>query len=135
MARITVPNLKEYEHQLYLLGAKSEKVCKYAIYDAAGMVLEAIKAATPVGNGDLQESISLAPMRNDNGFVNTKIEWTGYDRDGTPNALKAAVLEHGRSNKSKVPFIRPAVQSVKRAAQFSMQMKLDEIIEKIINKE
>ena len=134
MAKIDFSGIDEYSKQIAKLGSASEGVCKYAIYDAAGMVLEAIKQNTPESEdgGDLRNSISLAPMRNDNGYVNTKIEWAGYDRNGTPNALKAAVLESGRSNRSKVPFIRPAVNSVKKSAEFAIDKALNEKINHIM---
>lgn len=132
MAKIDFKGIDEYSKKLSDLGKSAEGICKFSIYDAAGMVLEAIKANTPYDHGDLQNSIGLAPMRNDNGYINTKIEWAGYDSKGTPNAIKAAVLERGRSNKSKVPFIRPAVNSVKKAAEFAIEAALNKKLEQII---
>lgn len=130
MATISFKGIDEYSKRIASLGASAEGICKYVVYDAAGIVIEAIKANTPVDSGDLRESVALAPFRNDNGFINTKIEWAGYDSNGTPNALKAAVLESGRSNKNKVPFIRPAVNSARKAAEASMAAALDRELEK-----
>jgi len=132
MATFICPGLEQYEDQIAKLGKDAVGICKYAIYDAAGMVLEAIKENTPVESGDLRDSLALAPMRNDNGYINTKIEWAGYDSNGTPNALKAAVLESGRSNRSKVPFIRPAVNRVQKAAEASIEAALDKKIKQIM---
>lgn len=132
MAIFVCPGLEEYEDKIAKLGAKAEAVCKYAIYDAAGIVISAIKENTPADTGDLRDSLALAPMRNDNGYINTKIEWSGYDSNGTPNALKAAVLESGRSNKSKVPFIRPAVNASRKAAEAAIFAALDKKINEIM---
>lgn len=132
MARIEFKGIDEYSKRLAKLEAKSESVCKYAIYDAAGLVADAIKENTPVGTGDLRDSVALAPMQNDDGFIYTQVEFAGYDRKGTPNPLKARVLESGRSNKKKHPFIRPAVKRVESAAQFAMETALNDIISKIV---
>lgn len=132
MATMHFKGIDEYSKKLAALGAASEGVCKYAVYEGAAILIEEIKANTPNANGDLQNSIGLAPMRNDDGFINTKIVWAGYDREGTPNALKAAVLEHGRSNKNKVPFIRPAVNRVRKAAEFAIGAALDKKIEELM---
>lgn len=132
MAKIEFQGIEEYSKRLARLGAKAESACRYAIYDAAGMVADAIKENTPVDTGDLRDSVALTPMRNDEGYIYTQVEFSGYDRDGTPNPLKAAVLESGRSNMKKRPFIRPAVKRVEKAAQFSMEVALNEYISKIM---
>jgi phage protein, HK97 gp10 family len=132
MAKVDFKGIDEYKKQLAELGKSSEGICKFSIYEAAGMVLEAVKANTPRDSGDLQNCISLAPMRNDNGYINTKIEWAGYDSKGTPNAIKAAVLERGRSNKNKVPFIRPAVNSVKKSAENAIEAALEKKLKQIM---
>lgn len=130
MATIEFKGIEEYSKRLARLGAKAEAACKYSIYDAAGMVIEAIKEATPVDTGDLRDSLTLKPMVNADGYVYTKVEFSGYDRKGTPNPLKAAAIESGRSNMRKRPFIRPAVKRVERAAQFAMETALNEYLSK-----
>lgn len=133
MAKIDFKGIDEYSKRLAKLGAGAQGVCKYAVYEGAAVVVEAIKANTPSDSGDLERSCGLAPMQDDNGYINTKIVWAGYDRNGTPNAIKAAVLEHGRSNRSKVPFIRPAVNSVRKAAEFAMETALNKKLEQMMN--
>ena len=132
MAKIDFKGIDEYSKQLAELGVRAQGICKYAVYEGAAIVVETIKANTPSDSGDLRRSCSLAPMQDDNGYINTKVMWAGYDSNGTPNAIKAAVLEHGRSNKSKVPFIRPAVNSVRKAAEFAMEAALNKKLEQLM---
>jgi len=132
MAKITFEGFEEYRKQLEKLGASVEGIIKYACYDAAGMVADAVKAATPVDSGDLQSSIGLTPYRNEDGYIYTKVVFDGYDRKGAPNSVKARVLESGSSTRPKHPFIRPAVNRVKSAAEFSIEMKLDEKLKELM---
>lgn len=133
MAKIEFAGIEEYAKKLAALGQDAEGVCKYAIYDAAGIVADAVKENIPVETGDLRNSMVLRPMQNQDGFIFTKIAFDGYDRKGVPNAVKANVLEHGSSRQPKHPFIRQAVNRVKSAAQFSIEKALDEKINEIMN--
>ena len=134
MAKIDFRGIDEYAKQLAALGADAEGICKYAVYDAAGMVIEAIKANTPTDTGDLRQSAALTPFKNDKGFIYTQVVFDGYDSKGAPNALKANALESGTSTRAKQPFIRPAVNRVKSAAEFSIDMALNKKINEIMNK-
>lgn len=49
----------------------------------------------------------------------------GYDRKGVPNPLKAAVLEHGRSNQPAKPWAKPAGRKAKKECIKKMQEALD----------
>jgi len=57
--------------------------------------------------------------------TNTKIGFDGYDRKGVPNALKARAMESGTSTQPKRPFVRPAVNRVKKKAIEEMGKTLD----------
>lgn len=135
MANIEMEGLEEYRARLLDLSADIEGICKYAVYDAAAMVVEAIKANTPEDSGDLKRSVSLSKFKNEDGYVYTGIYFPGYDSKGTPNAIKAAVLESGSSTRRKRPFIRPAVNRVKAAAERSIEERLDQKIEQIMGKD
>lgn len=126
MASIDFKGITAYEKQLAQLGAHAEGVCKYAAYEGAAIVADAVKANTPVGEtGGLRDSIALTHFRNENGFVYTKVTFNGYDEKGVPNALKANVFESGSSKMKKRQFIRPAVDRVKKAAEFAIETALD----------
>ena len=133
MAKIEFAGIEEYAKKLAALGQDAEGVCKYAIYDAAGIVADAVKSACPVRTGDLRDSVGIKRMQNKNGFIYAQIEFAGYDRKGAANAIKASVLEYGTSTRQKHPFIRQAVNRVKSAAQFSIEKALDEKINEIMN--
>ena len=132
MAKIKMEGLEEYAEKINQLGLRAEGVCKYAVYPGAAIVIDAVKANTPVDTGDLRSSTILKVFKNKNGFIYTQIGWDGYDRNGTPNALKANVLESGTSKRQKQPFIRQAVNRVKKAAEFAIATALDEKINEIM---
>lgn len=134
MARITIKGLDEYQDKLNKLSLHAVEVCKYAVYPAASIVIEAVKANTPVSfpdGGDLRDSCSLTEFKQKGDFVYTQIVWTGYDRNGTPNTLKAGTIESGRSGKHKHPFVRPAVDKVRKAAEFAMETALSKKLDQI----
>lgn len=136
MAKISFgTGLENYIAQLRELGVQVEGVCKYALYDAAGMVADEIKAAAPEDTGDLKESLAISPYKNEDGFVYTKIDFVGYDRKGTPNSLKARAYESGTSRQPKRPFVRPTVQRVKAMAEAMIEKKFNEKCEEIMGKD
>lgn len=134
MATIEFKGIDVYAKRLAELGQAAEGICKYAIYDAAGIVVEAIKQNTPVDTGDLKDSVGLTDMKNKDGFIYTQVAFAGYDRGGTANQLKARVLESGRSGQYKHPFIRPAVNRVKKQAESSIEFALDKKLYEHMNK-
>lgn len=132
MAKITFDGVDEYLKQIERLGRNPEGLIKYAVYDAAGIVCDAIKANTPEDSGDLKNSVGLAEFRDKDGFIYTEVTFSGYDSRGVPNVLKARVLESGSSTRQKHPFIRPAVNRVKAAAEYSIEMNLNKKIDEIM---
>ena len=133
MATIKFEGLADYQKQLDQLGRAAPGICKYAVYDAAGMVCDAIKENCPESDdkrtqGDLKRGIGLSKFKNDEGFIYTKVVFAGYDRKGTPLDLIARALESGKSYKKKHAFIRPAVNKVKRAAEFAIELALNKKI-------
>ena len=133
MATFKFEGIDKYQKQLSELGRHTDGIIKYAVYDAAGMVCDAIKDNCPESGdkrtqGDLKRSIGLSDFKNDDGYIYTQVMFSGYDRKGTPLDLVARVLESGKSTKRKHAFIRPAVDKVKRAAEFAIEKALDEKI-------
>lgn len=132
MAKIEFKGIEKYQSVLKDIERDVEGILKVAVYDGAAIVADAVKAATPVDTGDLRDSLGLAKMRNDNGYVNTKLGFDGYDSKGVANSLKARAYESGTSNQPKRPFIRPAVRAAKSAAEFAMGKTLDKELEKYV---
>ena len=104
MAKFKFTGIEAYTESLEKIGGKNARsILKYAVYPGAGIVADAIRASANAhkDTGDLANSLALSTMRDDDGYVNTKIEFAGYDRKGVPNAIKAAALESGTSRGQK----------------------------------
>ena len=139
MATIKFEGINEYAAKLSTLSKAYAGICRYACYDAAGIVCDAIKANCPVSDdkrtsGDLKNSIGLAKFKNKDGFIYTQVVFDGYDRKGTPMPLVARALESGRSGGAKHQFVRPAVNSVKDAAMAAIEKNLDQKLKQITEK-
>ena len=161
MARMTFKAGEEYAIKLSKLATGQEEIAKKAIYAAAGIVADRIKAnlnALPeekfrylrdgekfVGvperqKKDLIDSFGITPITTDNkGNWNAKIGFDGYGSiptkkypNGLPNQLLARAIESGSSVRRKKPFVRPAVNATKKQAQAKMAEIIDKEIEKIM---
>ena len=137
MAKFKFEGMDEYITTLGRIGGKqAEKIIKYAVYPGASLVADAIRAAADPEHrrtGDLANSITLATMRNDDGYINTKVMFADYDSKGVPNAIKAAALESGTSQGQKgTHFISHAVKRVQNKAVKAMSDALDEKIGQIM---
>lgn len=139
MAKISFPGFESYEKAIRELGADAEKICKAAVYDGAAIVADAIRASyysqphpySEHGN-EVIKSMTLSKIRNDDGYVNTKVGFVGYDSEGTATAIIARTLESGNSHQKKKPFIRPAVNRSKEAAIRAMGDKIDQMTKQIV---
>ena len=137
MAKFKFEGMDEYITTLGRIGGKqAEKIIKYAVFPGAGIVADAIRSNLDPAHretGDLAKSISLATMRNDKGYINTKIMFADYDSKGVPNAIKAAALESGTSRGQKAThFISHAVKASQKSAVEAMSHALDEKIGQIM---
>lgn len=81
--------------------------------------------------GALAESLGIAPIdRDEDGVINAKIGFDGYDEKGVPNQLKARAMESGTSTQQKRPFVRPAVKATRKQANEEMGRVVEEEIKK-----
>ena len=136
MAKFKFTGIEAYTESLKKIGGKNARsVLKYAVYPGAGIVADAIRASAEMhkDTGDLVNSLALSTMRDDDGYINTKIEFAGYDRKGVPNAIKAAALESGTSRGQKgTHFISHAVKGAQERAVQAMSKALDDKIGQIM---
>lgn len=132
-ARITFKGVEEYQARLVNLGKRAHGCCKYALYEGAGKIADAIKAATPVDSGDLRESLTVDDMTTTENEVYTLVHFSGYDSKGVPNAIKARVIDHGNSHVPAKPFIRQAANRVRSASVAAMGEAMDRKINEIMN--
>ena len=133
-----------------------------AVYDGAKVVADTVKAeirGLPVdnrrgtqsdpSNGPRQDqktgrehSFCIAPIRNDNGFVNVKLGFDGYNGlktkrwpSGQPNQMIARSVERGTSWMKANPFMKRALRKARKQAPEAMASRLQSEIQKIMNKE
>lgn len=135
MAKIEFSGIDAYMKKLNELGkGGTDKAIRYAIFPAADVVADEIKASVPVSDdprssGDLRDGMILTRMVDENGFIHTTCTFAGYDHKGAPLPLVARALESGRSTPAgkvgKHPFIRQAVNRTKKKAEALMQTYLD----------
>lgn len=140
MAKMTIRGTDELELKLSQLGKMSTQIAKDVVMAGAKPVADEIRKGlqanlqgSKYSKGDLLDSLGIAPPDVDNnGNVNTKIGFDGYDSNGVANQLKARVMESGTSKIKKRPFVRPAVNRSKNKSLEEMQKKYDEEIKLII---
>lgn len=138
LATIKFKTADEYALKLSRLATNSDKIAKKAIYEGAGIVADQIRSNlnsvledSTQSTGELEKSLGISPIQEDrSGNWNAKIGFDGYDKKGTPNALKARVLESGSSHVQKRPFIRPAVNATRKTALNKMRQVIDEETQK-----
>lgn len=145
----------DYMIKLARLASGSREIAEKAIYAAADIVIDRVRknlrdnlndplSAAKSGTalfkkndsdrtGDLDRTLGITPIDLDrNGYLNAKIGWDGYDKNGVPNQLKARVMESGSSTIKPRPFVAPAVKATKKAAEEAMNRVINEEIEKIM---
>lgn len=161
MAKIEMKGLDEYTRAISQLALRSKlEVCGPAIHDAADVVADAIREEmealpTDYGRGGfmytlqgpnkvqkhhLLQSFGIAPLRDDNGFINVKLGWTGYNPirtkrwpRGQPNAMVARSVERGTSFMSANPFVKKAISKARKKSIAVMRARVDERLHAIMD--
>lgn len=162
MAKIAFKVSEEYEEKLAKLADRSEEVARRALYEAADIVADKIReniVALPeekfryLRDGDMFKGVpkaqkelllmnfGISPIRIErDGRLTVKLGFAEYAGEhptktyphGLPAQLVAGAVESGSSVRKKHPFVRPAVNATKAAAEEAMQKVIDEEIEKIM---
>lgn len=161
--KITVLGAEEYALKLAKLGGASKGIAKKAVYQAADVVADAVKAnlqAMPVVDNNyniyayqqhkkarmsaaqrdgLIESFGISKMKDEGGYINVKLGFDGYNSiqtqkypQGQPNVLIARIYENGGSTAEKQPFIKPALNKTRKAAQQKMAEIIDSEMSKLM---
>ena len=160
MAKLEFKGLDEYVAQLQRLRDASKDCIGYAVFDGAAVVADAVKSAIQslpvderryVKNGQMLNGITseqkqglidgfgIAPMQDDNGYLNVKLGFTGYNSmqtkahpNGQPNAMIARSVNSGSSFRTRNPFVDNAVRQAKAQAEEKMKDTLDKEIQKVM---
>lgn len=161
MAKIELKGLEEYSAKLNRLSALSrDKIIGAAVYDGAKIVTDAIRAGldavptdeswgtasnpkagpSPEEKEGLAQSLGIAPLRDNSGFINVKIGFDGYQGKATtgypkgkPNPMIARAVQRGTSFMRPNPFVKTAVNRSRKAAEAAMKKKAEEEISNIMN--
>lgn len=160
---ISFPGLEVYMNQISALNGDSLKIIKGAAAKGASIVADACKnelSGLPVTSegyaiqawkkGEktvltskqkegLLDSMGLAPMQNDNGYINTKLGFDGYNDvvtkrwpKGQPNAMIARSVDSGSSAFNKNPFMRRVEKATRAKAEKAMGDYFDSETDKIM---
>ncbi len=138
--KITLKTTSDFQIGLDRLAGKSDEIAKKAVYVGAGIMADQVRvnlrknlSGSKLSQGDLLGSLGISkPKVDQDGSINSKVGFDGYDRNGVPNALKARVMESGSSKQKKKPFIRPAISQARNKAKEAMAKVIDTEIEKIM---
>lgn len=153
MASIKMQGIDEYIAKLEKI-KNPDGLIKRAVYDGAAVLAEAVRKSIdsiPENDGKyvpgnamiqglsaaqkqgLREGLGIAHMQNENGYINTKIGFDGYNSvrtkkypKGQPNALIARAIESGTSRRAKYRFVSRATNSAKAAAIQAMSERMDQ---------
>lgn len=129
------------------------------VYAGAAVVADSVRRAIqalPVGDGRAQggglvdtvtlpqkagllDGFGISRMKDDDGFVNVKLGFDGYNSTrtekyprGQPNALIARSVNSGTTFRKKTKFVDKAVNSARKAAETEMDAACSREIEKIM---
>ena len=156
MANIKFKGFENYAGILKELEKHSSDIAGAAVYEGAKVVADKVKRQIDhidSGNGwdanysdyeydrrerqkeGLRKSMGISAMRNDNGFLNVKVGFDGYNDiktrkhpNGQPNAMVARIFNSGTSHNKKQPFFKNAIKESKNTAENAMAVAADEKI-------
>ena len=152
MAKWTMHGMDEYVSYLQKIGKNTSEIIGTGVYAMAEVVADAIRKniealpARPDIEGPvayrekrkarlttsekkgLEEGFGISPMEDDDGYLNVKLGFDGYNENGIPNVLMARIFESGTSTIQKHPFVRPAVNRARKRSLQRGQAAIDEKI-------
>ena len=158
MAKLKFEGLDEYVAQLQKLSDLSRECIGRAIYEGADVVADAVKSnieALPIDerfakDGTLSgisraqkqgliNGFGIAPLRDDNGYLNVKLGFAGYNNvktksfpNGQPNSMIARSVNSGTSFRDRIPFVDNAVRAQKSVCEQKMKETFDKELKKVI---
>lgn len=158
MAKFKVVGIDAAFSGLELMGKDADGIAKMCVYDGAKIVGDAVKknisslpvrdpkdnkrgkrvkGVTPDEKTALQKGFGIAKMRSEGDSVNTVLGFDGYDSNitakypkGHPISMIARANEVGTSWLVKSPFLKPAYNSSRAAAEAAMSKRFDEELKK-----
>lgn len=160
MARFEFSGIDNYISRLNKLQQSTKGgVVGKTVYAGAAVVADSVRRAIqalPVGDGRAQgdglvdtvtlpqkagllDGFGISRMKDDDGFVNVKLGFDGYNSTrtekyprGQPNALIARSVNSGTTFRKKTKFVDKAVNSARKSAETAMDAACSREIEKIM---
>ena len=158
MARFEFGGIDTYIKQLNKLqAATKDDVIGKTVYAGAAVMADAVRATiqslpegketeaifgaiTPAQKRGLLEGFGISRIEDDDGFVNVKLGFDGYNSvktrkypQGQPNALIARAVNSGTSFRKKTKFMDKTVNSKKKATEAKMAEVCDQEIKKAMS--
>lgn len=142
MAKMTVKLPEEMLKKLNRLGTEYDGIVQKMLVDGIEPLQKQIESnlAAVIGRGTKSKSRSkgnlIKAVRVTKAYQVASGDWHikvgvyGYDSDGVPNALKAMVLEHGRSDMPAKPWLKPAINATKKYVKKAMSDRLEKELKK-----
>ena len=165
MAKFDVsPNMDKYSKQLQELYQTAPEMIAEAVREGANPVADEIRArldALPTDDrfvyvhlGErlkgprtkqkqgLQHTLGISPIRDDNGYINLKIGFSGYNLlktysypKGQPNPMIAASIENGTSYMQANPFILRSVRKKKKKSVDIMNNSINSWVTRLMSQQ
>lgn len=143
MAKVSYKLPDDMIEKMSKLGDKYDEITKKVLeegaeplYDTAKLNLDdSISRDTKQDSrskGDLFKSIRITrPFIDKNGNWGIKVGCEGIDSKGVSNALKASVLEHGKSDQVARPWLKPSGSKSKKACIERMKNTFEKEVDKL----
>lgn len=159
MAKLKFKGLEEYENLLHRIYALTPDMIENTVKKGGDVMADAMRSAIEsipvdnrrVKNGEtlngistlqkdgLLESFGVAPVRNDDGYVNVKLGFDGYNGihtekypRGQPNAMIARAVNSGTSFRQKYPFVDQTVREYKKRTEDTMIKEFDKAMNAVV---
>lgn len=159
MAKINFTGLEQYMAQLQSVSSEIENIEKKAIYEAAAIVADAVRTGIDgihieslgptnstyemnrrrLQKKGLQEGMGVSSMENDNGFLNVKVGFDGYNDvktekhpNGQSNMMIARAFNSGTSFNRKQPFFDQSVRASRAQALNKMESVFEEEVKNVM---
>jgi len=116
--------------------AITDNIKKIPVTNERGTPSKPIDGITIFQKRGLLEGFGLSKMKNENGFVNTKTGFIGYNategkqHTKQPNIMIARAVERGTSFRRAHPFVAPAVRKTRKPAEEAMAREFDKELKK-----
>lgn len=144
LARTSFKMPDEFLEKLSRLNNKFDEIVPRVLQEGAEPAIKKAKSnlALRIGQGTKEPSQStgelLASLETSKPEQNNKGDWTlrvgiptTKDSKGVSNALKAAVIEYGKSGQPPKPWLKPSKRASKKDCIEAMKDALDKEIEKL----